>query len=52
MNAQSYEEMKEIGKEDEVMEQALKYIDEFLEKEGTTFQDKIDYEKETGFCNE
>ena len=49
MNAQSYEEMKEIGKEDEVMEQALKYIDEFLEKEGTTFQDKIDYEKVKSF---
>ena len=31
------------------MEQALKYIDEFLEKEGTTFQDKIDYEKVKSF---
>ena len=49
MNAQSYEEMKQIGKDDEVMEQALKYIDEFLEKEGTTFQDKIDYEKVKSF---
>ena len=33
----------------EVMEQAIKYIDEFLEKEGTTFQDKIDYEKVKSF---
>ena len=49
MNAQSYEEMKLIGKDDEVMEQAIKYIDEFLEKEGTTFQDKIDYEKVKSF---
>ena len=49
MNAQSYEEMKQIGKDDEVMEQAIKYIDEFLEKEGTTFQDKIDYEKVKSF---
>ena len=49
MNAQSHEEMKRIGKDDEVMEQAIKYIDEFLEKEGTTFQDKIDYEKVKSF---
>ena len=49
MNTQSYEEMKQIGKDDEVMEQAIKYIDEFLEKEGTTFQDKIDYEKVKSF---
>ena len=41
--------MKQIGKDDEVMEQAIKYIDEFLEKEGTTFQDKIDYEKVKSF---
>ena len=49
MNAQSHEEMKRNGKGDEVMEQTIKYIDEFLEKEGTTFQDKIDYEKVKSF---
>ena len=27
------------------MEDAIKYVDWFLEEEGTTFQDKIEYEK-------
>ena len=49
MNAKSMDEMKKIAKEDEIMEAAIKYIDEFLENEGTTFEDKIEYEKTKAF---
>ena len=49
MNAKSMDEMREIAKEDEIMEAAIKYIDEFLENEGTTFEDKIEYEKTKAF---
>ena len=45
MNAESLEEMKKIAKGDEAMEQAIAYVDQFLKEEGTTFQDKIEYEK-------
>ena len=45
MNSESLEEMKKIGKGDEVMEQAIAYVNQFLKEEGTTFQDKIEYEK-------
>ena len=45
MNAESLEEMKKIAKGDDVMEQAIAYVDQFLKEEGTTFQDKIEYEK-------
>ena len=31
------------------MEQTIAYVDEFLRSEGTTFQDKIDYEKNKSF---
>ena len=31
--------------EDKNMKQTIEYIEKFLEEEGTTFQDKIDYEK-------
>ena len=37
--------MKEIGKGDKTMEDVIKYVDWFLKEEGTTFQDKIEYEK-------
>ena len=45
MKSKSMEEMKEIGKEDKTMEDVIKYVDWFLKEEGTTFQDKIEYEK-------
>ena len=45
MKSKSIEEMKEIGKDDRVMEDVIKYVDWFLKEEGTTFQDKIEYEK-------
>ena len=45
MNAESIEEMEKIAKGDDVMEQAIAYVDQFLKEEGTTFQDKIEYEK-------
>lgn len=31
--------------EDKNMKQTIEYIEKFLEEEGTTLQDKIDYEK-------
>ena len=37
--------MKEIGKGDKTMKDVIKYIDWFLKEEGTTFRDKIEYEK-------
>lgn len=46
MSAKNMDEMKKIAGEDENMNQAIKYIENFLKEEGTTFQDKIDYEKE------
>ena len=45
MNAESIEEMKDIVEGDKVMEQAIAYVNNFLKEEGTTFQDKIEYEK-------
>ena len=45
MNAESLDEMKKLSKGDEVMEQAIAYVNQFLKEEGTTFQDKIEYEK-------
>ena len=45
MNAESIEEMKNIAEGDKVMEQAIAYVNNFLKEEGTTFQDKIEYEK-------
>ena len=45
MKSKSMEEMKEIGKGDKTMEDVIKYVDWFLKEEGTTFQDKIEYEK-------
>ena len=45
MNAESLEEMKKIAKGDDAMKQAIAYVDQFLKEEGTTFQDKIEYEK-------
>ena len=37
--------MLEIGGGDKIMEDVIKYVDWFLKEEGTTFQDKIEYEK-------
>lgn len=51
MNASSLEEMREIGSGDEYMEEAVKYAEEFLKEEGTTFQDKLDFEKSKSFNN-
>ena len=48
MKSKSMEEMKEIGKGDKTMEDVIKYVDWFLKEEGTTFQDKIEYEKAKG----
>ena len=48
MNAESIEEMKKIAKGDDAMKQAIAYVDQFLKEEGTTFQDKIEYEKAKG----
>ena len=48
MNAESLEEMKKIAKGDDAMKQAIAYVDQFLKEEGTTFQDKIEYEKAKG----
>lgn len=45
MNAKSIDEMKKIGGNDKTMEQTIAYVDAFLKEEGTTFQDKINYEK-------
>ena len=39
----------ERRKGDKEMEQTIAYVDEFLRSEGTTFQDKIDYEKSKSF---
>lgn len=51
MNASSLEEMKEIGSGDEYMEEAIQYAEEFLKEEGTTFQDKLNFEKSKSFNN-
>ena len=45
MKSESIEEMESIAKGDKTMEQAIEYVDAFLKEEGTTFQDKIEYEK-------
>ena len=39
----------ERRKGDKEMEQTIAYVDEFLRSEGTTFQDKIDYEKNKSY---
>ena len=43
--------MKEIGSGDEYMEEAIQYAEEFLKEEGTTFQDKLNFEKSKSFNN-
>ena len=45
IKSKSMEEMKYMGKDDKIMEDVIKYVDWFLKEEGTTFQDKIEYEK-------
>ena len=48
IKSKSMEEMKYMGKDDKIMEDVIKYVDWFLKEEGTTFQDKIEYEKAKG----
>ena len=45
MVAKNMEEMENIGKGDDAMEQSVAYVKEFLKENGTTFQDKLIYEK-------
>lgn len=49
MSAKDIEEMKKIGKDDEFMEEAIKYMEQFLEEEGTTLESKIEYEKQKSY---
>ena len=42
------EEMENIGKGDDAMEQSVAYVKEFLKENGTTFQDRLIYEKNVG----
>lgn len=51
MTAKSLEEMKEIGDKDKIMEDTIRYVENFLKEEGTTFQDKIDFETSKAFNN-
>ena len=45
MISENMKEMKQIGKDDEAMEQSIAYVQEFLKENGTTWQDKLNYEK-------
>ena len=45
MISENMKEMKKIGKDDEAMEQSIAYVQEFLKENGTTWQDKLNYEK-------
>ena len=48
MIAKDIEEMEQIGREDKAMEQSIAYVKDFLEENGTTFKDKLIYEKNKG----
>ena len=48
MEAKNMEEMENIGKGDDAMEQSVAYVKEFLKENGTTFQDRLIYEKNVG----
>ena len=48
MVAKNMEEMENIGKGDDAMEQSVAYVKEFLKENGTTFQDRLIYEKNVG----
>ena len=45
MISENMKEMKQMGKDDEAMEQSIAYVQEFLKENGTTWQDKLNYEK-------
>lgn len=45
MISENMKQMKQIGKDDEAMEQSIAYVQEFLKENGTTWQDKLNYEK-------
>ena len=38
-------QMKQIGKGDKAMEQSIAYVENFLKDNGTTWQDRLNYEK-------
>ena len=40
--------MKQIGKGDKAMEQSIAYVENFLKDNGTTWQDRLNYEKSKG----
>lgn len=48
MISENMRQMKQIGKDDEAMEQSIAYVQEFLKENGTTWQDKLTYEKNKG----
>ena len=48
MVAKNMEEMENIGKGDDAMEQSVAYVKEFLKENGTSFQDRLIYEKNVG----
>ena len=48
MVAKNMEEIENIGKGDDAMEQSVAYVKEFLKENGTTFQDRLIYEKNVG----
>ena len=45
MISENMEEMQNIAKGDEKLDQTIAYVKDFLEKNGTTFRDKLIYEK-------
>ena len=48
MISENMNQMKQMGKDDEAMEQSIAYVQEFLKENGTTWQDKLTYEKNKG----
>ena len=48
MISEDMNQMKQMGKGDEAMEQSIAYVQEFLKENGTTWQDRLNYEKNKG----
>ena len=48
MIAENMNNMEQIGKDDKAMEQSIEYVQNFLKDNGTTFQDRLTYEKNKG----
>ena len=48
MIAENMKQMKQIGKGDKAMEQSIAYVENFLKNNGTTWQDRLNYEKNKG----